>query len=233
MKIAHKVLTLLAVTVVFTALAFGKSSQGKEFSVYQNRVEIAKVLISWDKSEIKAVIERRGQIAHIFSKSLITKDVSARIGDNNLLTYNNKSGEYKVNSRQSNISKLKWSEIQNFPESFDLRHTLAEDMKILRAIRAFDDSALTRSFELTYVILTADESIYWSEQPDYIVKGMKNATVKVGCSMLPDDCTQGCDTRLSNCLRDVQPDQRIECYRIAESCHARCNKPALEDPPTS
>lgn len=222
MKLLNRMFTLLVVTVLFTTIAFAKSGKEKVFSVYQDKAEIAKVRISVDKNEIKTTIERSGQFDHTYVKSLITNDVKANVGDNTLFNYNNKSGDYKVKSKQSNVSKLKWSEIQNFTESFDLRSSLAGDMKILRAVRAYDSYVPTRSFELAYVILTADESIYWSENSYYKVRGTKNAKVKFG-SML-SDCTQGCDNRLSNCIRDVQPEQRIECYRIADGCYARCDR---------
>ncbi len=231
MTLLNRIFLFLVVTALFTSIASAKSGKEKVFSVYQDKTQIAKVRIFFDKNEIQTIIERNGQLDHTYMKSLATDDVKANVGDNIFFKYNNKSGDYKVKSKQSNVSSLKWSEIQNFAESFDLRSSLAEDMKILRAVRAYDSSVPTRSFELAYVILTADESIYWSESSDYNVKETKHAKVKFGSIL--SDCSQGWDTRLSNCIRDVQPDQRIECYRIADGCHARCKEVLPEEGPVS
>ena len=220
MRVVSRISMFLVVAALLGITAFAKSDKERVFSVYQDKTEIAKVRISSDKNEIKVIIERSGQFDHIYVKSLATGDVQANAGDNSFFKYNNKSGDYKIKSKQSNVSSLKWSEIQNFTESVDLKSSLVEDMKIFRAVRGYDSSAPTRSFELAYIVLTADESIFWSENSDYRVNEAKIAKIKFGSRL--SECTQGCDTRLSNCLRDVQPNQRIECYRIADGCYARC-----------
>ncbi len=230
---------LVAITNVISA-----NNQDKKFTVNLKDEEIAKLTISTDKNSIKAIVERRGQSAHIYTKSLGNNNVTVNIGDKEVLLYNNKSGDFKTpgfdlsNERTAgNVKQLNWTELKSSDASIAIQTLLAEDMKVFRAVRNYDDATETRSFELAYVVLTADESIYWlNDFSKYQItnSGKTNKNKEVFKQISFDDagCGTECDGRLAACIRDVPASDRIECYRIADTCHSRC-KPGTELPPQS
>lgn len=161
-------LIFVFVAVITITNIASANNLGEKFSVSRKGQEIAKLTISTDKSFIKATVEKQGQPAHIYTKSLATNDVTVNIGNKEVFLYNNKSGNFKAPSldvssqgTSGNVKQIKWTENKFSEMSIAVQNLLAEDMKVFRAVRNFDDSTQTRSFELAYVILTADESIYW------------------------------------------------------------------------
>lgn len=235
-------LIFMFVAVITITNVISANNLDEKFTVSREGQEIAKLTISTDKSFIKATVEKQGQPAHIYTKSLTTNDVTVNIGDKEVLLYNNKSGNFKtpdldVTSKGTagNVKQLKWTELKFTEMSIAVQNLLAEDMKVFRAVRNFDKSTQTRSFELAYVILTGDESIYWlNDFGQYEIKSLnrtsKNKEVFKQVSFAQAGCGTECDSRLAACIRDVQPDQRIECYRIADGCHARCDDQPVGTP---
>lgn len=235
------VVVLVVITNVISA-----NNLDKKFIVSREGQEIAKLTISTDKRFTKVIVERQGQAAHIYTKSLVTGDVTVDVSDKEVFSYNNKSGDFKTPNLDTlsektagNVKQLKWTELKYSEMSIATQTLLTEDMKVFRAVRNFDDSTQTRSFELAYVILTADESIYWmNDFSDYKITSSSPATkskeaFKQISFVGGAGCGEGCDSRLSACIRDVPAGDRIECYRIADTCHGRCDQAQPEEPPVS
>ncbi len=239
-KVATLLSLLVALTVPF-AFSSAKNSDATKYTVFKNKQELAKVSISTDRNTTQVTIERPGQSAHTYTKFIASNDISIDVGGKKFLAYNNTSGDYQlqnlknstyqIEDTKSNVKQLKWTENKLTLNSLAIQNQLSEDMKILRVIRNYDDSVKTRSFELAYVILTADESIYWMK--DFDGYNVKTANRKVKGNLiqpvkysLDAGCGEGCDSRLAACIRDVPASDRIECYRIADGCHGRCDGPA-------
>ncbi len=238
------VLLLLALVIPFT-ISSAKTKEAIKYTVSKDSQEIAKLSVSTDRNSTKVTIERQGQSAHTYTKSIVTNDVTVNIGGKEFLVYNNTSGDfqlrnlkdssYQIENTESNTSQLKWTKNKLTEKSLAIQNLLSDDMKIFRIVRNFDESVKTRSFELAYVILTSDESIYWSKELNgYDVKSSNrrvknNSTQFVKTSFDGAGCGEGCDSRLASCLQNVPAGDRIECYRIADTCHGRCDKPALEE----
>lgn len=241
-KVLLPISLIIALLSIF-ALGITNSKVNESYVVSKNGEKIAKLSIDSNKRFIKAVIQRSNQPAHTFTKSLKTNDVTVKIGDEEVLTYNNKSGDYQLQNLEnssyeipnikSNVSKIKWTENETTEKSLAIQNLLADDMKIFRVIRNISKSLPTRSFELAYVILTADESIYWSKEfKEYKVEklGKTAGNSFVKSSFVEAGWGTACDSRLAACKADVEPNQIIECYRIADDCHSRCEPAPVGTP---
>lgn len=246
LKIAFFFSLLIALIVPF-AISSAKTKDAVKYTVLKDNEETAKLSVLNDKNFTKITIERKGQTVHTYTKSIANNNITVDIGDKQFLAYNNKSGDfqlqnlenssYQIKNTKSNVSQLKWTENKLAVNSLAVQNMLSDDMRIFRIVRNFNDKVPTRSFELAYVVLTSDESLYWTKDFDgYNVKSsdgkVKNTISFVKTSFDGDlTCKEGCDSRLAACLQSVLPDQRIECYRIADGCHGRCDGPAPAETP--
>lgn len=178
-------LSSLFVLILFSSFASGitNNESADSFIVSKDGEKIAKLSIMSNKNYIKSTIERIGQADHTYTKSLINNNVTVKIGKEEVLVYNNTSGDfqlenldstgYPVKNIDSNISQLKWTKNKFTNKSLAVQNLLSGDMKIFSVFRNFDNKTLTRSFELAYVILTSDESLYWSKDSEgYSVKSL-------------------------------------------------------------
>jgi hypothetical protein len=163
---------LLFVFIAITATAQTTFAVGKDktYVVNLENREVARVTLSRNKDVIKAVVSKQGQPERVYTKSLTEQQMTISVQNKVVFSYNNKSADFRApilkNSDQliaGNAKKSNWIENKNSPASIASQNLFSEDMKIFSAIRSFDKEASTQNFELAYVIVTSDESIYFAQ----------------------------------------------------------------------
>jgi hypothetical protein len=213
---------LFAFTVLTLSLSQVVYGQKRVFEVKNDKQFVATVTVTANKSTITVSVQKAGQLEHTYTKDLESGVTTAKVGNDKVFSYNDKSQTVVSGRINKKVTSKTWLKDVNSEYSLSIQNQLLEDMQIFNAIRLSTKCSAIRTFEISFIIATANETPYWIEKPMFSVIE-ENPSV----ANLDSDCSEGCDNRLANCLRDVQPNQKIECYRIADACHARC-KPSID-----
>lgn len=161
-------LQLLLVTVSFLifavaniGLAFAQSSNTHRYQVSSSTNTAnfdAIVETSVDEDLVRVAIQRKNQPTHYYS-SYVQINVSAmRIGRNSLFTIYHDDQRIEAGQFDQKFSELRGVARSQRNEIIPIRKKLNNDMQILRAIRAYDKKADVILAELSYAIVTYDNS---------------------------------------------------------------------------
>lgn len=166
------IFTLIALSL-FSINAFNQEKSGRTFLIKKDGNEAAKVSLAKFPDRIEAVMYRDGQEKRVYTSFLETATTVVKSGKNEILRVNSKEGRIKTKDSNKLTKGTTWKQRQFEHDALTLKNLLIEDMQIFRAIRIFDSNAHTNTFELSYVIAGADDSVYLSETTNFDVKEIK------------------------------------------------------------
>lgn len=158
-------LALLCVLAFASLTTHAQRTGKRQFEVSEDGRSLATVTVSWTNVAGELTINRAGQPAHSYHAFLDLYATAVHIGGKKVLGVYTKEGRVDTRESSFHLREVRWSDRGQRSDVAALREQLAPDMRILRAIRAFDHSADTDLFELAFVIATADAGIRESPAP--------------------------------------------------------------------
>lgn len=235
MKKTLQVSFLLALLVVclYSISAFAQKNSGRTFLIKQDDDVIAKVFLAKFPDRIEAVIQRQGQEMRVYKTFLGTATTVIKTGDKEILSVNAKEGRIITPDSNKLTKETSWKQRQFQYEALKIKEQLAKDMQIFRAIRKFDAAASTNTFELSYVIAAADDSIYLSEATDFNIKEIdsRSGQSKTGFTKVSFtdsgsliECKGDCSTVGRNCTADPRVPDPTVCYTNESNCITECHR---------
>jgi hypothetical protein len=210
--------------------------------VSDNGRSLATVTLERNAEVLKLYIDRNGEPVHSYGNFPTVAASSIYIGKKKVLAYYATSN--RVETETSDFTGSAAGR-RGRKDAGELHNLLADDMRILRAIRSYDRSIA--SFESIFVIATGDESIFQGEPAASLQvkeRASEGATSKVGFSarlikssltMRPcrtrqgpspgtiEYCYQQCDNNRDMCAHDSKVPDHTVCYSGYYSCVGNCD----------
>lgn len=238
--------SLTAITSALTLLlliGFGSASAqsqvNRKFSVSANGTPVV-VETSANKELVSVSIQRQNQPTHYYNAYVQIPATAVRIGRQSLFTIYHNEERIEAGGFNFTFSQVNGIARSQRKEIIAIRQRLADDARILRAIRAYDKDADVLLAELAYALVTYDNSILdgapsnifnVTEVPQTIAKkGTNNATlarVALRASVMQDslaECIEGANTRYNECQADQNVRDKSICYnnrsREIQTCYS-------------
>lgn len=242
-------LAMLLIAAVAPLTTYTRPADKRLFEISGGGRLLATVTIKWTNEAGEITINRPGQAVHSYNTFFDLYATTLRIGGRKVLGVYTKEGRVDTRESSFQLKDVTWAERGQRSDVAGLQQQLAADMRILRAVRAFDRSTDTDLFELAFVIATADVSIRESAAPPSLqvreigrvraTKAVRNIqAVRVSTVIRQDlsTCKGDCATVRKNCTSDARVTDPTACYTSESNCIIECHKiykdaPAPEAPP--
>jgi hypothetical protein len=152
---------------VTSNLAQGKSqklqSKSQKFQISEDGNLKATVINERNDEEVKVSILRPNQPTHVYRTAISAGVTSVHVKDRQVLAYQNNSKRIEIGNTDFIATEVNITARKARSEVSSLSQELADDMRILRAVREFAPNADVTLAELAYVIATGEDSIYVGE----------------------------------------------------------------------
>ncbi len=248
-----RALSIMLALFASVTSVFAQSVTKRTFDVSEYGHSIATVALERNNEVLKAFIYREGQPVHLYGSFPAASAWSVYIGKEKVLAYYGTTS--RVETKTSGFTASAAAR-HGRKDVDDIHEQLADDMRILRAVRVFDHGI--SMFESNFVIATGDESIFQNEPAASLQvkerphEGTTSAgifsaqLIKVGlngrrCStrqgLSPGTigyCYQQCGNNRDMCIHDPKVGDHTACYTGYTSCTGTCEtsygpKPVLPE----
>lgn len=248
------VIFLASLSTFTTASAQETVKRRYEVSSSVDGGRIATVETSVSKELVSVAIIRQRQPTHHYRAYLSVKVTDASIGRQSLFSVYHDDEIIKADSFNHKLSEVSGLQRRRNPGLKLVRRQIADDMRILRAVRGFDPDACVVLAEMDYVIVTYDASIFEGAPSDLlnvtesngalartndagraklVSTGIRAASVQFNDSL--DACLSGADARFAQCRADPAIGDKSICYnnrsREVQQCYSIYGAKAPKEPP--
>jgi hypothetical protein len=167
---------LVALSGLFTP-ALSQEIARSRYEVSDDKGRVAAVATSASNDAVVVSIHRQGQPTHHYRASPPTATITVQVERQTAFTYYINLGRVDVKSfavvrgRPADesftveLAKVSGPERRQRKDIAAIRERFADDMRVLRAVRGYDNSADVLLAELAYVVLTYDDSIMDGKPP--------------------------------------------------------------------
>ncbi len=156
-----KIFSAFMFIITCMSITFAQTSVEHNYRVTSNNPTNLDLTVktSIDSKIISVAIQRKNNPTHFYTSYPEIQVSNMRIEKKTVFTIYHKDERIKAGTFDRNFSQISGSARRKRQEIFPIWQKLKEDMEILRAIRAFDKNAEVTLAELSYVIVTYDNSI--------------------------------------------------------------------------
>jgi hypothetical protein len=230
--------------------AFAQDGTERQYEVSRGGKRLATVTTSASSDAVVVSIYRQGRPTHHYRAYPPAATITVHVDERKLFTYyieaeriavtsfGIKSGRAVDESFSLDLNTISGPELGRRRESVAIRQRLEEDMRILRAIRGYDDTADVRLAEQAYVVLTYDNSIIDGKAPaDLTVTETTRVTARRGgakartaSGIVPPrrqgtlgQCLDTCESQYTECQQDQSVADKSVCHKNRTSCTNTCN----------
>lgn len=243
-KRINSLLWLIAITVVLFASQIEVVAQAKirRYEVSDKGNKLATVVTSASNQMVSVSVERKGKPVHYYRTYVQLPVTEVRIGDRQqVFSIYHKTGDivaedYKLNVKFNlNIARISGVERSQRNDVKAIRKQFAQDMHILRAVRAYDATSDVELAELAYVIVTYDDSIMNSEAPASLTVNeataknfskTNNAKIVRAAFAIQSNTLDGCmkqvDADYNDCVADKSFSDKTVCHNNRVSGRSTC-----------
>jgi hypothetical protein len=151
--------------------AFSQESARSRYEVSDEKGNVTTVATSASKDAVIVSLHRQGQPTHHYRAYPQAATITVQVERQTAFTYYINLGRIEVKafrvgqgapadaSFTVDLSKVSGTERRRRKDIAAVSRRFEADMRVLRAVRAYDDSADVQLAELSYVVLTHDDSI--------------------------------------------------------------------------
>lgn len=179
-KLAHLHIAAAAFLVALSASftpAFGQTPVQGRYEVSDATGKVATVTTSASRDAVIVSVHRQGQPTHHYRAYPQAATITVQVERQTAFTYYIRLGRVGVKSFSLgdgrpgdgsfsvDLAKVSGPERRQRSDIAAVRQRFEDDMRVLRAVRAYDISADVRLAELAYVVLTYDDSIMDGKAP--------------------------------------------------------------------
>jgi len=221
---------------------FAQSSTKRILDVSEYGRPIAVVTLDRNGEVLKAYIDRNGEPVHTYGSFPAVSAWSVYIGKKKVFAYYGTTN--RIETEASNFTGSAAAR-RGRKDVVELHELLADDMRILRAIRGYDHAISI--FESNFVIATGDEGIFQGEPAASLQvkeRASEGATSNIGfsarlikssltirpCSLRQgpspgtiDYCYLQCNNNRDMCLHDSKVPDHSVCYSGYTTCSGNCD----------
>jgi hypothetical protein len=254
-RFTFTLLFLASLSIFTTASAQDTVKHRYEVSSTADGGRIATVETSVSKELVSVAIIRQGQPTHHYRAYLSVKVTDASIGNHPLFSIYHNDQIIKAGTFNHKLSEVSGNERKGHAAIESVRRRIADDMRILRAVRGFDPDSCVLLAELDYVIVTYDSSIFEAaasdlfsvtkasgqtarrdkSAPTKLVSSRLGAAATHGMNDTLDGCISGAEGRFVQCRTDPSVGDKSICYNNRSTEVQQCysiyggKKPATEE----
>lgn len=157
--------------------AFSQESAWSRYEVSDEKGNVTTVATSASKDAVVVSLHRQGQPTHHYRAYPQAATITVQVERQTAFTYYINLGRIEVKafrvgqgapadaSFTVELSKVSGTERRQRKDITAVSKRFEADMRVLRAVRAYDDSADVQLAELSYVVLTYDDSIMDGKPP--------------------------------------------------------------------
>ncbi|HEX8721724.1 MAG TPA: hypothetical protein VF736_13905 [Pyrinomonadaceae bacterium] len=159
------------------APAFSQETSRGRYEVSDEKGAVTTVATSASKDAVVVSLQRQGQPTHHYRAYPQAATITVQVERQTAFTYYINLGRIDVKafrvgqgapadaSFTVELSKVSGPERRQRKDIAAIRQQFESDMRVLRAVRGYDDDADVRLAELAYVVLTYDDSIMDGKAP--------------------------------------------------------------------
>lgn len=230
--------------------AFSQESAQSRYEVSDEKGNVTTVATSANKDAVVVSLHRQGQPTHHYRAYPQAATITVQVERQTAFTYYINLGRIEVKafrvgqgapadaSFTVELSKVSGTERRQRKDIAAVSQRFKADMRVLRAVRAYDDSADVQLAELSYVVLTYDDSIMDGKaSPSLAVReaapeaagervSAKLSVKAVARAGRPQDtlpsCLSICEGHYSECQADPSVRDKTVCHTNRTSCANTC-----------
>lgn len=239
---------MILLCAFFITTSASAQTEVQRFKISENGNITAKVVTEVNGEIVKVSIYRVNQPTHVYRTAIWAGVTTFHSGRNQVLEYQNDSKQVQIGNVSFIATQVSPLVRKVRPEVSSVLQQVVDDMRVLRAVRAFDSSAEVKFAELALVIATGEDSIYLGDAPQLLKvneatkKARANAQAKLikASSRLQGGTFEGCKSDCAAVRRNCASDPRVSdptvCYTNENNCNLECHRiykdePAPVDPP--
>lgn len=233
----------IALTFIFTlslSHALAQSPTKRQFGVSENGRLVATVVTERTADAQKVSVLRAHQPAHVFTNFPTVSAGTVYVGRQRIFSYS--SGSNLIETADCSFAANDQAR-RECRSTTAIRQRLAEDMRLLRAVRSYDPNVEIQ--EVLFVVATGDDSILRGE-PSASLRVVEEAQDGVAAARrsLPtaraalksraaraaqgpsagslEGCIGGCKENRDMCLKDSGVTDKTSCYSGYYTCYNNC-----------